>query len=108
MGEIVFIIVIAALIWYWWDSIWCKEIARSAGRRRCDQADVQFLDDTVERKKIWLQRNEQGNLQFRRLYHFEFTLMGEKRYLGHIDMLGKRVINIEMEPYRISLDVDQH
>lgn len=79
----------------------CKELARNAGRQACQNSEVQFLDDTVEQKKIWLRRNEIGNLQFCRLFFFEFSSDGTHRYQGRIVMLGKVVKEVEMDAYRI-------
>jgi hypothetical protein len=88
-------------LWYWWDTLRSKEFARYAGLRACRNASVQFLDDTVERKRIWLRRNERGRMQVCRLYFFEFTSDGEQRYQGRIVMLGPQVREVEMDAYRI-------
>lgn len=72
-----------------------------AGKRACDHAQVQFLDDTVALKKLSLQRGQNGRLQFRRLFVFEFTSDGAVRYQGRITISGKRVDEVEMDAYRI-------
>lgn len=72
-----------------------------AGLNACQQASVQFLDDTVERKKIWFRRNSRGSVQLCRLYFFEFSSDGAKRYQGRIVLLGKKVKEVEMDAYRI-------
>ena len=79
----------------------CKEIARVAGSNACSKAQVQFLDDTVQNKKVWLRRNEFGKLQLCRIFFFEFTNDGSERYHGHIVMLGRRVEEVHMDAYRI-------
>jgi hypothetical protein len=101
MKEILLTPILLAIIWYWWETMRCKEIARQAGSQTCRNADVQFLDDTVEFKKAWLRRNEQGRLQLCRLFFFEFTSDGAQRYHGRIVMLGKSVKEVEMDAYRI-------
>lgn len=93
--------VLLVLIWHWWDSMQCKELARNAGRQACRNAEVQFLDDTVEQKKLWLRRDATGKLQFCRLFFFEFSSDGAQRYHGRILMLGKLVQEVEMDAYRI-------
>ena len=50
-----------------------KEIAKNAGKQACSQHRVQFLDETVEMKKIWVRRNQQGKLELCRLFFFEFA-----------------------------------
>lgn len=93
-------------LWYWWDTLRSKEIAHHAGLRACRNASVQFLDDTVERKRIWLRRNGQGRMQLCRLYFFEFTSDGAQRYQGRIVMLGSQVHEVEMDAYRIPTEQD--
>lgn len=94
--------VLVALLWYWWDTVRTKELARLAGLRACQQAQVQFLDDTVARRQIRLRRNTRGRMQLRRLYGFEFTSDGEHRYQGRIEMQGQQVRRVDMDPYRIT------
>ena len=101
MHEFLLIPILLFIIWYWWGSMQCKEIARHAGGQACRNVDVQFLDDTVELKKIWLRRNDRGRLQLCRLFFFEFSSDGAHRYQGRIVLLGKQVQEIEMDAYRI-------
>jgi len=81
-----------------------KEIARLAGLNICRNNSVQFLDDTVEQKKFWFQRDRHGRLQICRLYHFEFSSDGSQRYKGRITMQGKKIREIEMDAHRMPAD----
>lgn len=101
MSDILFLATLGLGLWYWWDSVRTQEIARNAGLRACQQADVQFLDDTVERKRQWLRRNSQGRMQLCRLYFFEFSSDGAERYQGRVVMFGQAVREVEMDAYRI-------
>jgi len=101
MYNIVVALLLLLVIWYWWDTIWAKEVARRAGLKACKNAEVQFLDDTVAKQKIWFNRNEQGHLTICRRYTFEFTHFGDKRYQGHITLQGKKVNDIKMDVYNI-------
>jgi len=101
MIDILWLIILGLGIWYWWDSVRTQELARDAGLRACQQAGVQFLDDTVERKRQWFRRNTQGKTQLCRLYFFEFTSDGAKRYQGRIVMFGQALREVEMDAYRI-------
>jgi len=101
-GEgLLLILFLSAIGWYWWSTMQSKELARHAGRQLCDRYDVQFLDETVELKKIWIRRNSLGRLEFCRLFFFEFATDGEKRYQGRILVLGKYVSEVEMDAYRM-------
>ncbi len=79
-----------------------KELARRAGKRMCAEAGVQFLDDTVESKKLWVRRNSRGRLELCRIFFFEFATDGEYRYQGRVVVLGKMVSDVSMDAYRIS------
>ncbi|MCF6362613.1 MAG: DUF3301 domain-containing protein [Gammaproteobacteria bacterium] len=93
-------------LWYWWDTLRTREIARAAGRHACDRRQVQFLDDTVVRTRIRLRRNARGHLQLERRYDFEFASDGERRYHGQIDIFGSHVSRIDMEAYRFPAGED--
>jgi len=101
MSNIVFALLLLFVIWYWWDTIGAKEVARQAGLQTCNNADVQFLDDTVSRQRIWLKRNVQGHLSICRQYTFEFTHFGDERYKGEIILHGKIVNHIQMDAYHV-------
>lgn len=102
MQGIFLIIFLAIIAWYWWDTMQSKELAKLAGKRVCKEAGVQFLDDTVEKKKIWVRRNSQGRLELCRIFFFEFATDGEHRYQGRVVVLGKSVSDVSMDAYRIS------
>lgn len=89
-------------IWYWWDSQRSREIARQAGKQACGEGGVQFLDDSVVRRKLGLRRDRGGRMQWHRVYGFEFSSDGEQRYSGSVVLLGRHVLKVEMEPYRIA------
>lgn len=97
MTDLILIFVLVLSGWYWWDNIWSKEIARKVAKQMCEKSYVQFLDDTVEKKKIWLRRNELGRLQLCRMYFFEFAVDGGRRYKGYVVLLGKQVGDSDME-----------
>ena len=88
----------AVLVWFWMDALRCKEIARSAGLRACQQVDAQFLDDTVAITRLRLWRDARGQLALYREYRFEFTRNRDYRLRGEIVMLGRRVVRLALEP----------
>ena len=91
------LVVLAALGWFWLSSLRVREHAVAAGRHACAEAGVQFLDDTVALSRIRLARNERGQLQFARLYRFEFSNTGNNRNLGNIRVIGEQVESVEMD-----------
>lgn len=98
--DLLFILLLAALAGFWLDSLRALETARNAGKRACNGAGVQFLDDTVTVTSLTLRRNAVGHLAIRRTYRFEFSDTGDNRLEGTLVLLGARVESVEMEPFR--------
>ena len=96
MSDLLFVLVLLALLAFWWDSLGARQVARMAGRRACEREEAQFLDDTVAVSRIRLQRDVRGRLMFYRQYRFEYSLSGEERLRGQVDLLGKQVLRVEM------------
>jgi len=86
--------------WYWSEAMRAKELARHAGRKRCDEAGVLFLDDTVVLTRLRLRRDDHGRMTLYREYRFEFASDGGTRYGGEIALMGGRVTRVEMAPFR--------
>ena len=99
--SLLFLLLLAALVWYWLDSLRALEHARDMGRRACHDADVQFLDDTVARVALELVRDESGRRVLRRTYRFEFSETGDSRIEGRVILLGHKIESVRMDPYRI-------
>ena len=100
MGNLLLLAVIILIIWLWLDALRTKEIARMAGLHACQNNSVQFLDDTVVQKKVYLGRSS-GRIIICRIYQFEFCSDGADRYKGKISMCGHKVIELSMDVYRI-------
>ena len=92
----------AAAVTYWWHAHAIKELALRVTRQRCAELEVQLLDDTVVLRGLWLRRGDDGRLHWWRSYLFEFTATGDDRYPGAIEMLGKRVITLQLAPHRLN------
>jgi hypothetical protein len=62
------LITLLALGWYWLNSLHALEVARKAGKKVCDELDLQFLDDTVASTRLRLARDHAGRRVFHRTY----------------------------------------
>mgnify|MGYP006374173563 CR=1 FL=1 len=94
------LLLLAAMGWFWFDSLRALEIARNAGKHTCNITGVQFLDDTVASIALALVRNESGRRVLRRTYRFEFSDTGNTRLEGRLVLLGAKVESVTMEPYQ--------
>lgn len=104
--SLIFLLVLAALGWYWLDSLRALEFARGVGKKACDDANVQFLDDTVASTGLKLVRDESGRRVLQRTYHFEFSETGNTRINGQIILLGHKLESVTMDPYQIVPEID--
>ncbi len=100
MLDLLLFLFLAALGWFWFDSLRAIEVARHAGKAACNRAGVQFLDDTVASVALALGRDEMGRTALRRTYRFEFSDTGDNRLEGRVILLGARLESVEMEPFR--------
>jgi hypothetical protein len=100
----IFLVILAAFGWFWFDSMHALEVARKAGKRTCDEARVQFLDDTVAGTALALVRDQAGHRVLQRTYRFEFSETGNTRLEGQLILLGDRIEAVRMEPYQMFPD----
>ena len=90
-----------AAAYLWFDSLRAREHAVAAGRAACARYGVQLLDETVAFTRLRLARDAEGRLRLRRTYVFEFSETGDNRRHGAIVMLGARLEDLQLEPYRL-------
>ena len=100
--DIIFLVLLISILFYWFDSIRVKEIATQKAREACKKVLLEFLDETVVIKKVRLRRNTHGQLLFYREYEFEFSSTGEFRYKGLVRLLGQSLLDVEMQPYQFN------
>ena len=101
MWEGTAIVLIAAGIFLWLDSLRARERAVQAGRAACQRYELQFLDDTVSFTRVRLGRDQEGQLKIARTYTFEFSDTGNNRRHGAIVMMGGELQDLQLEPYRV-------
>jgi hypothetical protein len=90
--EVIGLLFVVALGWFWLNSIKARDAAMTACRRACDAEGLQFLDDTVSTARVRLERDDDGVLRLRRVYSFEYSDSGNNRRPGSVVLLGDRVI----------------
>ncbi|MEW5942542.1 MAG: DUF3301 domain-containing protein [Pseudomonadota bacterium] len=97
MTELLVLIGLAAVGWFWLDSMAVREIAVRTARNACREEGVQFLDETVALDRLGVRRNERGRLLPRRAYRFEFSDTGDNRLRGMVVVVGRRVEMLDLE-----------
>lgn len=101
MWELAALALLLAALALWADSLRARERAVAAGREACARYGVQLLDETVAFARLRLARGPDGRVRLRRTYLFEFTETGDNRRQGAIVMLGARLEDLRLEPYRL-------
>ena len=76
-----------------------QERARKAAAHRCRKLDLQFLDESLVRTRAGLERGRSGRIQLVFRYRFEFSADGSRRHNGVVEVAGKQVRAIELEPW---------
>ena len=101
MAETITLLLLAALVWLWFDSMRARERALRLGKRACERDGLMFLDETVECVALGFARDADGRVALRRTYSFEFSDTGNNRRNGSVIMLGSEVESLYIEPYLI-------
>lgn len=94
--EIASIIILCALAWLWFDSLQARAIGLRMARSACAADNLQLLDDTVAITGLTLARNDDGQLQLRRTYDFDFSDTGDNRRRGSVVLLGQKVVLVNV------------
>lgn len=93
MGNLLAILLLLLLGWYWLDSLRARELAIGICRAACERNETQFLDQTVSLSRLRLSWTPNG-LRLRRTYRFEFSEEGSLRQTGHLTLVGMEMDEI--------------
>ncbi len=95
-SEWLLLVGLAALAWFWWDSLQKRELAVRAARAVCERSSVQFLDDSVALSKMRLRRDANQRARLYREYSFDYSSMGEDRQAGRVYLLGETLLSADL------------
>ncbi len=99
--DLFWILILSLIIWAWWLDRGIKQKAYLYAKKYCDTSDVQLLDDNIYLSNLKLKRNHMNKWCIQRTFKMEFTSTGEYRYEGSMEVLGSKVMNIELAPFHI-------
>lgn len=85
---LVVLLILVPAIAFWVSGRDAAEKAIEHGRRACQHAGVQWLDQSVHQVRIRLRRNAEGRLCWERQFRFEYSNGGDDRHAGLVTMLG--------------------
>ncbi|CAN1525239.1 Protein of unknown function DUF3301 [Methylophilaceae bacterium] len=98
--ELVLILILISLAWFWLDSMDKRERAIVLGHDLASRFNLQLLDETVACSKLWLGRNGRGHVQFLRTYEFEVSTNGADRLHCNLLLLGNQLGTWHIPPYQ--------
>ena len=102
LAELLVVLLLGALVWFWFDSLKAREAGVDAARRACLREAVQFLDETVVGHGLRLARDERGHVVLRRAFEFEYSVSGDDRYTGSVVLEGPEVVLVDVTAHRLA------
>ncbi|MGB0848190.1 MAG: DUF3301 domain-containing protein [Thiolinea sp.] len=97
MANILLLIALGLVVWFWIDTLRTRERAVFAAARACKELGAQLLDQTVSLESIKPMRSRQGRLMFRRIYGFDFSVAGYERRRGRAFMAGQALEQVQID-----------
>ena len=97
LGTVIILAVLAFAVWFWIDSTRAREAALASCNRVCREANVQFLDATVQLAGLRVTRDTRGRLGLQRRYLFEFSTIGHDRHRGQVALMNSAVEFVRLE-----------
>lgn len=93
MPSLILLMIAGAAAYAFWNaSLAAAEAAARIGRRACEAADVQWLDQSVHTIALRPCRLESGWLGFQRTFRFEYSRDGMDRHAGRIVLRGLTLV----------------
>lgn len=90
---------IAAFVAWFWHHLGIRQIALGHARRAAKNEGVQLLDESIVLVRIRPCRSPETLFAFERYYQFEFSSIGDRRFLGWVVMVGRKLKQVELQPY---------
>jgi len=97
MQGLLLMLTLAALLWFWHDSMKARERTLGVSRLSCQRMQAQLLDETVALTRLRLCRTPGGTVALCRRYRFDFTLDGMTRRSGRVDLQGQRITEVLLD-----------
>ncbi|WP_185265870.1 DUF3301 domain-containing protein [Halopseudomonas xiamenensis] len=99
LGHVALMLVAAGIGAWIWRGLGLRDRALRIARQHCRQAGVQLLDESVALTRLRLGRGRHGRPGIKRRYSFEFSVTGERRYTGFVELHGDTLLKIELAPH---------
>src|SRR5690606_28802656 len=99
LGHVALMLLVAAIGASMWRGLGWQDQAPSTARRHCRPSGAPLADESVALTRLRPARGRWGRPGLRRRYAFEFTVTGERRYAGFVEMQGRHLFRVELAPH---------
>lgn len=97
MNALLFLMLLAIIVWLWQENLRHREYAIQQCRKICQEMNLQLLDQTVAMTSLNLRRDSNKKFRVLRKYGFEVSMDGANRCRGYIILLGLNIIHTEID-----------
>jgi hypothetical protein len=87
MSNLIAVLLLLLLGWFWLDSLRAREIALGICKAACEARGLQLLDQAVVLGRLGLSWRDDG-IRLRRVYRFDFSEEGVGRHYGYLVLRG--------------------
>ena len=95
MESSLFLLLLGFPLFAWWSAgRAAAERAAAFGRRACERAGVQWLDQSVPLVRLRLRRGPSGWLGWERQFRFEYSTGGDDRHAGLVTLQGAALVGL--------------
>ena len=84
---------------WFWHHLGIRQLALRHARQATRRDNLQLLDQSIYLRQIRLVRSRTSLLALERSYEFEFASRGDRRFLGWVVLVGRRLERLELQPY---------
>jgi hypothetical protein len=97
MCSLAMLLLIGLLVWFWLESLNCRDIAIQIARGSCRQQDLQLLDGTVSLRRFRPYFKNRDDFGLKRTYIFDYSGDGFSRQTGCVVLQNRRIISVVLE-----------
>lgn len=97
--DVLLLMLFATACAWLWRGHGIRERALLLAKQHCARLDVELLDGNVALRRLALLRDSRGQRRLARIYDFEFTVTGEQRLRGTVQMFGQAPGTIELDAH---------
>ena len=94
--EILVPFLVCGLVWLWFDGSKAREAGTDEVRKQCKAEGLQLLDETIVFASLRPARSGDGWIVWRRVYEFEYSDTGDNRRRGSVQLLGAKVMVLNL------------